>query len=120
MVLNIADSALRTNKIISGIFWLAMFFPIVGVMVRRLHDIGKSGWWILITTIPLIGIIYLLLLMARKSSLVSNVATVNQTGNTVNKKSSMLWLKMVAILIAAIVIFGASWILMFVLFYREY
>jgi len=35
----------------------------LGVTIRRLHDIGKSGWWILIGLIPLIGGIWLLILM---------------------------------------------------------
>jgi uncharacterized membrane protein YhaH (DUF805 family) len=34
---------------------LAMLLPGIGAAVRRLHDIGKSGWWILIGLIPLIG-----------------------------------------------------------------
>lgn len=34
---------------------LALLLPALGVGVRRLHDIGKSGWWILIGLIPLIG-----------------------------------------------------------------
>ncbi len=34
---------------------LALLLPGLGAAVRRLHDIGKSGWWILIGLIPLIG-----------------------------------------------------------------
>ncbi len=34
---------------------LALLLPGIGAGVRRLHDIGKSGWWILIGLIPLIG-----------------------------------------------------------------
>jgi uncharacterized membrane protein YhaH (DUF805 family) len=34
---------------------LALLLPGLGVGVRRLHDIGKSGWWMLIGLIPLIG-----------------------------------------------------------------
>ncbi|SUO97649.1 DUF805 domain-containing protein [Suttonella ornithocola] len=36
------------SGILSGIFQLAMFLPSLAVQVRRLHDIGKNGWWWLI------------------------------------------------------------------------
>ena len=36
---------------------LAIFFPSLGVIVRRLHDLGKSGWWILLAIIPIVNFI---------------------------------------------------------------
>lgn len=45
------------------IYGLAVFLPNLAVTVRRLHDVGKSGWWIFISLIPLIGAIWLLVLM---------------------------------------------------------
>ena len=39
-----------------------MLIPGLAVSVRRLHDIGKSGWMYLIILIPLIGVIWLLVL----------------------------------------------------------
>lgn len=39
---------------------LAGFVPSLAVSVRRLHDIGKSGWWILIGLIPFLGALILL------------------------------------------------------------
>ncbi|MCR5474575.1 MAG: DUF805 domain-containing protein [Lachnospiraceae bacterium] len=47
--------------VISGIFSLALLLPSLGVSVRRLHDINKSGWWLLIGLIPIIGWIILLI-----------------------------------------------------------
>jgi len=44
----------------SGLFVLATFVPSLAVMVRRLHDTDRSGWWVLINFIPLIGAIVLL------------------------------------------------------------
>lgn len=41
-------------------FSLALFLPGLGVSVRRLQDIGKSGLWILVGLIPLVGTIVLL------------------------------------------------------------
>ena len=38
------------------------FIPSLAVLVRRLHDVGKSGWFYFIFLIPIIGIIWLLIL----------------------------------------------------------
>jgi uncharacterized membrane protein YhaH (DUF805 family) len=46
--------------LLSGIYTLAAIIPSIGVSIRRLHDIGRTGWWILIGFVPLIGSIVLL------------------------------------------------------------
>ena len=38
-----------------GLFILGAFIPSLSVLVRRLHDTGKSGWWVLLNAIPFIG-----------------------------------------------------------------
>lgn len=43
--------------ILGSIYSLFVFLPGLAVAVRRLHDINKSGWWIFIVLVPLIGII---------------------------------------------------------------
>ena len=43
------------------IFGLAHFLPSLAVCVRRLHDVGRSGWWYFIALIPLVGAILLLI-----------------------------------------------------------
>ena len=43
--------------ILGIIFIVVIFFPWIAVTARRLHDIGKSGWWQLISGIPYVGII---------------------------------------------------------------
>ena len=48
------------TNLLSTIFSLATFIPLLALEVRRLHDIGKSGWWILIDLIPLVGAIILI------------------------------------------------------------
>jgi len=42
------------------VFMLATVLPTIAVGVRRLHDIDRSGWWMLISLVPLIGAIYLI------------------------------------------------------------
>lgn len=46
--------------ILSGLYSLAVLLPSLAVLVRRLHDTDRSGWWALIGLIPLIGTIVLL------------------------------------------------------------
>jgi uncharacterized membrane protein YhaH (DUF805 family) len=45
---------------ISLLYSLAVLIPGVAVSVRRLHDIGRSGWWILLGIIPVLGTLVLL------------------------------------------------------------
>lgn len=47
--------------VLAGIFNLAIFIPSLAVSVRRLHDTDRSGWWLLIALIPLVGFIVLLI-----------------------------------------------------------
>lgn len=42
------------------ILQLAVLMPSLGMSVRRLHDIGRSGWWLLISFVPVVGFIVLL------------------------------------------------------------
>ena len=46
--------------LLSGIYSLAVLIPSLAVSVRRLHDRDKSGWWLLLALIPLIGAIVIL------------------------------------------------------------
>jgi len=46
--------------IVSGIFAIASIIPGIAVAIRRLHDTNRSGWWILIALIPIIGAIILI------------------------------------------------------------
>jgi uncharacterized membrane protein YhaH (DUF805 family)/uncharacterized membrane protein YeaQ/YmgE (transglycosylase-associated protein family) len=53
--------------LLSGIYILVVLIPGIGVAVRRLHDTDRSGWWLLIGLIPLIGGIVLLVFMLQDS-----------------------------------------------------
>jgi len=54
--------------ILSGIVLLVHIIPSIAVAIRRLHDTDRSGWWILIGLIPLIGAIWLIVLYCMEST----------------------------------------------------
>lgn len=49
------------------LYYLAVFLPGLAVAVRRLHDTGRSGWWLLIGIIPFVGSLVLLVFMCLDS-----------------------------------------------------
>ena len=53
-------AAAYVSQAVSGIFSLAVLLPSLAVGARRLHDIDKSGWFLLLWFIPLIGWIVLI------------------------------------------------------------
>jgi len=53
--------------LLGGIYMLAVLIPGLAVSVRRLHDTDRSGWWVLIGFIPLIGAIVLIVFMVLDS-----------------------------------------------------
>lgn len=53
--------------LLGGLFTLAMVIPGLAVGIRRLHDTGKSGWWILLALIPIIGALVLIIFMIQDS-----------------------------------------------------
>ncbi len=57
---------------ILGIYSLGVFIPSLAVGVRRLHDTGRSGWWLLISLVPVIGFIVLLVFLVQDSQAGSN------------------------------------------------
>ena len=48
------------GTILAGIFCLAVLCPTLGITARRLHDVGKSGWFQLAAVIPMIGVLIVL------------------------------------------------------------
>lgn len=52
---------------VSALAGLALFLPSISVSVRRLHDIGRTGWWWWLALIPLIGWIVLLVWYCQRS-----------------------------------------------------
>lgn len=54
--------------ILYSVYALASLLPGLAAAVRRLHDVNKSGWYILVALIPLVGSIWLLVLLASKGT----------------------------------------------------
>jgi uncharacterized membrane protein YhaH (DUF805 family) len=59
------DAGIGTT-IVSIIVGLGLLLPDISVGVRRLHDTGRTGWWIVIGLIPLIGLIVLLIFFVQE------------------------------------------------------
>ena len=70
IVLNIVDIAIiKTPGLTQLIFVLAIILPSLAIGIRRLHDIDKSGWWILLHFVPFfIGSIVLVILACKRGS----------------------------------------------------
>ena len=63
IALGVIESIVGTNSVIALFYMLAILLPGLAVTVRRLHDTGKSGWWLLIGLVPLIGIVILVFMV---------------------------------------------------------
>lgn len=61
--LAVIDAMLGTYGAIYVLYTLAVFIPGLAVLVRRLHDTGRSGWWFWLSVIPIIGAIVLLVFL---------------------------------------------------------
>jgi len=63
------------NEKIGALSLFYMFFiliPSLAVQVRRLHDINKSGWWVFIALIPLLGTVILFVMLAEPGNIGAN------------------------------------------------
>ncbi len=70
IALGVVDGVLGTLSVetgmglLGGIYSLAVLIPSIAVSIRRLHDTGRSGWWLLLAFIPLVGAIVLIVFFA--------------------------------------------------------
>jgi uncharacterized membrane protein YhaH (DUF805 family) len=60
------------SSLIGALAAIALFLPSLAVSVRRLHDIDRSGWWLLIGLIPILGWILLFIWACTKGTLGPN------------------------------------------------
>lgn len=77
-------------KILDVVFALAIFIPGLAVTFRRLHDVGKSGWYIFMTLIPIAGPIIFIVKLATDSEPGSNAYGENpkEGGNYISDNST--------------------------------
>lgn len=74
IILNLIDLSIGTYNpengfgLLSGIYSLFVLVPTLAVMVRRLHDSNKTGWWLLLLFIPIAGPIVLLIFFVLDST----------------------------------------------------
>lgn len=68
----IIDGVIGTPGVLQGIVALGLFLPSLAVLMRRLHDVGKSGWFCLVSIIPLAGPIWLIITLAKDGDPGSN------------------------------------------------
>lgn len=59
-------------SVVNGLIGLGLLLPGLGVAVRRLHDINKSGWWVLIAFVPIVGAILLIVWFCKNSDMTPN------------------------------------------------
>ncbi|MBQ11402.1 MAG: hypothetical protein CMJ45_07625 [Planctomyces sp.] len=67
IVLRVVDEIVGSPGAIQGIYAIALFLPSLGVAIRRLHDTGHSAWWIFIPLVPIIGVIIMIIFLAKDS-----------------------------------------------------
>ncbi len=61
VILGAVDWMLGTGGILGALFWLAALWPSLAIYAKRWHDRGKSGWWVLLPLVPVIGPIWTLI-----------------------------------------------------------
>ena len=79
IVLYAIGAALNT-QFLYDLYALALLLPSLAVAARRLHDTDRSGWWLLIVIIPLIGAIVLIVFLATDSQAGQNKYGPNPKG----------------------------------------
>ena len=77
VVLALIDSLIGSASesgmgLLSSVYSIGVLIPSLALSVRRLHDIGRTGWWVLISIIPVIGAVVLLVFMLLDSEPGSN------------------------------------------------
>lgn len=71
VVASTIDNVLGT-QLFTYIVALGLFLPSLAVGIRRLHDTGRSGWWVLIGLVPVVGFIVLIVFYVQDSQPMTN------------------------------------------------
>ena len=72
--------AVENIRIVNNLICLAALLPGLSAGVRRLHDIGKCGWWMLIALVPIVGPLVLIVFFCRDSQQGDNAYGANPKG----------------------------------------
>ena len=67
-VLIFIEGLVGSPGIVGMVYSLAVLVPGIAVTIRRMHDTDRSGWWLLISLVPVIGAIVLLVFMVQDSN----------------------------------------------------
>lgn len=67
IMLLIVEGMTDLTGVLTIIYYFATILPSLAVVVRRLHDTGRSGWWYFLSLIPLVGPIIVLVFLCQDS-----------------------------------------------------
>ena len=81
--IGVVEGFLGSPGFLGMLYALGVFIPTLAVSVRRLHDTGRSGLWLLIGLVPLIGFIVLLVFFVQDSVPGQNQYGMNPKGATI-------------------------------------
>ena len=111
-ILNFVLSTIKLDFLVT-IYVLATIVPLLAIGARRLHDTGRTGWWLLLYLIPFLGFIVIMAFSVLDSQTGTNVYGPNPKGETYVAQSAKGW---VALVIGLGVIFVTLIILFVVAF----
>jgi uncharacterized membrane protein YhaH (DUF805 family) len=90
---------IKDKSILSMTFGLIIMIPSIAVFIRRLHDIGKSGWWWLVGLIPVVGAIVSLVFAFKEGQADANKYGSNPKTNGEDTKSTNIFLIISAVIL---------------------
>ncbi|GHT10230.1 hypothetical protein FACS189426_10100 [Bacteroidia bacterium] len=101
-------------------YLIAVMLPSMAVVVRRLHDLGKSGWWLFIAFVPLVGGVWLFVLMCLEGQTEGNRYGANpKTSAATFAQPARLRSAGIALVVSAVVLILLPILFVFVLLLRH-
>jgi uncharacterized membrane protein YhaH (DUF805 family) len=94
IILNFVLSPIKLD-FLSIIYGLATLIPSLAIGVRRLHDTGRTGWWLLLNLIPFLGTAVVMVFLVLDSQTGTNIYGPNPKGDTYVAKSAKGWAALV-------------------------
>jgi len=72
IIIGIVDTVVESGGMIFVLYCLAMLCPCLALSIRRLHDTNRTGWWLLLGFIPVVGQIILIIFTIQTSTVGQN------------------------------------------------